>query len=58
MNRVIEFIVEFIHDEHRLSLLLFFMFFGYIACGALPYIKDLHKKYKEGKENERSKDRT
>ena len=47
MNRIIEFIVEFIHDEHRLSLLLFVLFFGYVACGAIPYIKDLRKSKKK-----------
>lgn len=47
MNRIIEFIIEFVNDEHRLSLLLFLIFFGYTACGALPYIKDLFQRKDE-----------
>lgn len=47
MNGIIEFIIEFVHDEHRLSLLLFVLFFGYAACGAIPYIKDLRNNKNE-----------
>lgn len=43
MNRIIEFIVEFVHDEHRLSLLLFLIFFGFIVYGASFYVKELFK---------------
>ena len=52
MNGIIEFIIEFVHDEHRLSLLLFVLFFGYATCGALPYIEDLsqRKNKKDNKE--------